>query len=99
MTLQELVDAYDRDHRHPLNRGLHLVGITLIASSLPLLLPAPPLAISAFVLGWGCQFVGHAIEGKRPSSSRDPRFMAAGAVWYAQRVSQLLGRGARTSAG
>jgi uncharacterized membrane protein YGL010W len=89
-TLDELLEAYDQDHRHPQNRMLHVVGITLIASSVPLVLVAPKLALGSFALGWTCQLVGHAIEGKKPSFSRDPRFMAVGAVWYVQRLRELV---------
>lgn len=88
-TLDELLAAYDQDHQHPLNRQLHVVGITLIASSVPLLLIAPKLALGSFALGWTCQFVGHAIEGKKPSFSRDPRFMAIGALWYVKELRSL----------
>jgi uncharacterized membrane protein YGL010W len=89
-TLDELLEAYDQDHRHPLNRNLHVVGITLIASSVPLVLVAPRLAIGSFALGWACQLLGHAIEGKKPSFSRSPVFMAVGAVWYVQRLRELV---------
>ena len=89
-TLDELLEAYDHDHSHPLNRRLHVVGITLIASSVPLVLVAPKLAVGAFALGWTCQLVGHAVEGKKPSFSRNPAFMAVGAVWYVQRLGELV---------
>ena len=89
-TLDELVDEYDRDHSHPLNRALHVVGITMIGSSVVLLLIAPPVGILLFASGWAAQFVGHAVEGKKPAFTRDPRFMAAGALWYGRRVSALL---------
>ena len=86
-TLDELVDEYDRDHSHPLNRALHLVGITLIGSSVVLVVMAPPLGILLFAAGWVLQFVGHAVEGKKPSFTRDPRFMAAGALWYRKHMT------------
>lgn len=87
MTFAELVDQYDRDHHHPANRALHLVGITLIGTATALLFAAQPgVALVLFAAGWAAQFLGHAIEGKRPSFTRDLRFMAAGAVWYARLV-------------
>jgi uncharacterized membrane protein YGL010W len=83
MTFAELVDQYDRDHHHPYNRALHVLGITLIATATGLLLAAQPgVALLLFAGGWAAQFIGHAIEGRRPSFTRDIRFMAAGAVWY-----------------
>ena len=89
-SLDELLEAYDQDHRHPLNRRLHIVGITLIASSVPLVLVAPKLALGSFALGFTCQLVGHAVEGKKPSFSQSPVFMAVGAVWYIRRLSELV---------
>src|SRR5689334_13249322 len=86
-TLDELVDEYDRDHRHPLNRALHLVGITLIGSSVVLLVIAPGAGALLFVSGWAAQLVGHRVEGKKPSFTRDLRFMAAGAVWYRRQMT------------
>ena len=92
MTLEGLLEAYDADHTHPLNRALHLVGITLIGGSVVLVFVIPPLGIVSFALGWACQFVGHAIEGKPPSFTRDPRYMFVGAVWYRERIKELLKR-------
>ena len=85
-TMDELVEEYDRDHSHPLNRALHVVGITLIGSSVVLLVIVPPLGVLLFVSGWVAQLVGHRVEGKKPSFTRDPRFMAAGAFWYRRQV-------------
>lgn len=86
MSWKELLEAYDRDHQHPYNRALHMVGITLIGSSVLLVWIIPPLGVSLFALGWAAQFLGHLCEGKPPSFTRDPRFMAAGALWYWERL-------------
>lgn len=90
-TLEDLLEQYDQDHQHPANRALHLVGITLIGASSVTVFVAPPLALGLFVAGWAAQFTGHAIEGKRPSFSRDLRFMAVGAVWYVRTLRDLFG--------
>ncbi len=90
--LEELIESYDRDHQHPANRALHIVGITLIGSAVVLIIVAPPLGIACFLAGWGAQFLGHAIEGKKPSFTRDRRFMAVGALWYGRRVRALFQR-------
>lgn len=90
--LQELLEAYDEDHQHPLNRALHVVGITLIGSSVATFVLVPPVSVGLFALGWAAQFAGHAIEGKRPSFTRDPRFMAVGALWYTREVRRLWSR-------
>lgn len=90
--LDELLEAYDRDHQHPVNRALHLVGITMIGSSTLLVWVIPPLGMALFGLGWLAQFVGHAIEGKKPSFTRDKRFMAVGALWYVKTLRGLFTR-------
>ncbi len=77
--LEHLLDEYDRDHQHPVNRALHLVGTTLIGSSVALAW-LPPVAVGAFVSGWAAQLIGHRIEGNKPSFTRQRRFMAVGAV-------------------
>lgn len=88
--LDELLEAYDQDHQHPLNRALHMLGITLIGSSVALLLFAPVAAGLLGVLGWAAQLLGHYIEGKPPSFTRDPRYMAVGAVWYWRQVTSFV---------
>ena len=94
--LQQLLQQYDDDHQHPHNRRLHLLGITLIGASSLTVWVVPPLGVTLFAAGWAAQLLGHRIEGKPPSFSRDPRFMAVGAVWYAREVRELA-RGTLTS--
>lgn len=84
--IDELLENYERDHQHPANRALHLVGITLIGSSAALLFIAPHASFVLGVLGWTAQFLGHYIEGKRPTFTRDIRYMAVGAVWYWRQI-------------
>ncbi len=96
--LDQLLEHYDADHQHPANRALHLVGITLIGSSVVLFFVFPPLGVLLFGLGWGAQFAGHAIEGKRPSFTRDPRFMAVGAVWYVKQIRSFFSRTPKSAA-
>jgi uncharacterized membrane protein YGL010W len=40
-----------------------------------------PVAIAVFVLAWIGQFVGHRIEGKKPSFVEDLRFLLVGPAW------------------
>lgn len=89
--LEELVETYDRDHRHPANRLLHFVGIPTITLGVALLLVAPVVGLGLIVLGFLLQFVGHAVEGKKPTFTQHPRYMAVGAVWYARQLAGLLG--------
>ncbi len=95
--IEELLESYEQDHQHPANRILHLVGITLIGTSVVLVFVIPPLGIAFFGLGWLAQFAGHAIEGKRPSFSRDPRLMPIGALWYVKQVRALFSSKAHIS--
>lgn len=92
LDLERALDEYDRDHSHPWNRALHLIGIPLITASIPAVFVSWPLAVGLFASGWGAQFAGHAIEGKKPSFTRDRRFMAVGAVWYLRTMRRLVVR-------
>lgn len=86
------VERYARSHQHPVNRWCHTFGIPMIAASLPLLAvstKAPRLRRPAAVLfgvGWGLQFVGHAVEGKPPEFLKDPRFLFVGLRWWAAKM-------------
>ncbi|HEY6877968.1 MAG TPA: Mpo1-like protein [Polyangiales bacterium] len=91
--LDRLLEEYERDHQHPVNRALHLLGITLIGSSVAWAW-LPPVALSAFSAGWAAQLLGHRIEGNRPSFTREPRLMAVGAVWYVRTLRRLAARAA-----
>jgi uncharacterized membrane protein YGL010W len=91
--IEELIENYKRDHQHPVNKALHMVGIPMIVTSLPLIFFVPPIGIALFVLGWILQFIGHAFEGKPPSFFRDPTFLLIGPTWYAKRIfAKLTGR-------
>jgi uncharacterized membrane protein YGL010W len=64
--------------------GIAIVFVALLAivqwlSELPWPLWATSLAI--FVLAWVGQFIGHAIEGKRPSFCKDVQFLLIGPLW------------------
>ena len=49
-----------------------------------------------FVLAWIGQFVGHAIEGKRPSFFKDIQFLMIGPLWLAADLYRRLGMRAAT---
>jgi uncharacterized membrane protein YGL010W len=44
------------------------------------------LAGGVFVLAWIAQFVGHGIEGKRPSFFTDLTYLLVGPLWVAAKV-------------
>jgi uncharacterized membrane protein YGL010W len=39
------------------------------------------VALAVFVLAWIGQFIGHLIEGKRPSFFEDLQFLLVGPAW------------------
>lgn len=48
-------------------------------------------AATVFVLAWAGQFIGHAVEGKRPSFFRDLQFLMIGPVWLLAWVYRRAG--------
>lgn len=55
--------------------------------------PAAPLwliCVSLFVLAWIGQFIGHAIEKKRPSFFKDLQFLLIGPLWLLSNVYRQL---------
>jgi uncharacterized membrane protein YGL010W len=56
-------------------------------------LPPPLWATSLviFVVAWIGQFVGHAIEGKRPSFFKDVQFLLIGPLWLLAALYRRLG--------
>ena len=55
--------------------------------------PVPLWSICAalFVLAWIGQFIGHAVEGKRPSFFKDLQFLLIGPLWLLADVYRRLG--------
>jgi uncharacterized membrane protein YGL010W len=49
------------------------------------------LAIVVFVLAWIAQFVGHKIEGKRPSFLTDMAYLLIGPAWLVAKIMRRLG--------
>lgn len=89
---QDWIDQYAESHRHPANRLCHTFGIPLVAASVALVpmcvwLPRLwPFAVGSFVIGWGFQLVGHALEGKPPEFTKDWRFLFVGLRWWFAKV-------------
>lgn len=65
--------------------GYTLASIALAWSVELLGLPLLQIAISLFVVLWVLQFVGHKIEGKKPSFFQDVQFLLIGPVWVFMR--------------
>ena len=63
-----------------------LTGTLVLAGSW--LLPA---AGAAFVFGWTAQFVGHRIEGRKPSTFEDLQFLLIAPAWLLADAYRRLG--------
>ncbi|EID4422412.1 DUF962 domain-containing protein [Vibrio vulnificus] len=77
-------------YRLSLSVFLMMLGYTLasiaLAWSVELLgLPLAEIAVGLFVVLWIFQFVGHKIEGKKPSFFEDLKFLLIGPVWVFMR--------------
>ncbi len=90
MTFHDYMRAYGEDHQNPINKMTHMVGIPLIVGSLPLIPIVPPVGLSMFGVGWTLQFVGHYFEGKKPSFTKDLKYLAIGPVWVAVEWAETL---------
>ena len=64
-----------------------LLGVDLLFSFNILL----EVSLSIFVIAWIGQFVGHMIEGKRPSFFEDMRFLLIGPLWVLTHLYTVLG--------
>jgi uncharacterized membrane protein YGL010W len=49
------------------------------------------VCVTLFVLAWIGQFIGHAIEGKRPSFFKDVQFLMIGPLWLLADLYRRLG--------
>ena len=74
--------AYYATLSMPMAAGMLAAGAAMLA--LLTLIPAKlvlPLAIAIFVVAWIGQFIGHKIEGKKPSFLDDLRFLLIGPLF------------------
>ncbi|MEO6172893.1 MAG: Mpo1-like protein, partial [Arenimonas sp.] len=49
------------------------------------------LAVAVFVVAWIVQFIGHKIEGKRPSFLTDMVYLLVGPMWTLRKLYYRLG--------
>ena len=68
---------------------LLLLALTHALTALPWPLWATSLVI--FVLAWIGQFIGHAVEGKRPSFFKDVQFLMIGPLWLLAAAYRRMG--------
>jgi uncharacterized membrane protein YGL010W len=74
--------------------GMLVVGSAMLAAAAALqALPVPLWASSlgVFVLAWVGQFIGHEIEGKKPSFFEDLQFLLIGPLWLLGFVYRRVG--------
>ena len=50
-------------HRHPFNFAIHLIGIPMAVTGVPLLFFYPWWGLGAIAVGYLLQYIGHAVEG------------------------------------
>lgn len=50
-------------------------------------------AVAVFVASWVAQFIGHEIEGKRPSFLTDLQYLLIGPLWLTSKLMRKLGVG------
>lgn len=68
----------------PLTLGMLVVGVAMYLGARSLAALPVPLWVSSlavFVLAWVGQFIGHRIEGKKPSFLEDVQFLLIGPLW------------------
>jgi uncharacterized membrane protein YGL010W len=91
-TLVDYLNEYRNAHQHPGTRLTHMVGIPMIAASLPLAALNPLMAGGLFVSGWALQFIGHYVfEHNDPQFFGDPVNLLIGLIWAALEWGELLG--------
>ena len=61
--------------------AVQLAACVLILALWPAALPLRPVALGLFIVAWIGQFVGHAIEGRRPKFLQDLTFLLIGPLW------------------
>ncbi|MFK8016746.1 MAG: DUF962 domain-containing protein [Gammaproteobacteria bacterium] len=78
----------------PLALGMVLLmmpAILLLHWASGLSVPLWVLSLGVFVLSWVGQFIGHVVEGKRPSFFKDVQFLMIGPIWLLGFVYRRLG--------
>ena len=87
---------YSDDHRNHANQRLHVICVPLILWSVIALLwtipsPASLFNDGVFVAAWIAQFVGHKLEGRKPSFLTDLTYLLIGPAWVLAKLYRKLG--------
>jgi len=92
--LQENMEYYRSQHTTTGCKISHLIGIPLIALSIPTLFCSPRRAAQLFGVGWAFQFIGHYVfEKNKPvlfSEARDPLTLVSALVFCADGWARVL---------
>jgi uncharacterized membrane protein YGL010W len=78
----------------PLALGMLLVmlpALALLTWASGLSTPLWMLSLGVFIVAWIGQFIGHMIEGKRPSFFKDVQFLMIGPIWLLGFIYRRLG--------
>jgi uncharacterized membrane protein YGL010W len=79
----------------PLAAGMLLFSIVVVAAILAYerfgFTPVWQAALAAFVVAWIGQFIGHSVEGKKPSFLKDLQFLLIGPIWLLAALYRKLG--------
>jgi uncharacterized membrane protein YGL010W len=79
----------------PLAPGMAVISGSMLAAihQLELAFPFPPWTLFAgiFVVAWIGQFIGHEVEGKKPSFFKDVQFLLIGPAWLLADLYRHLG--------
>jgi uncharacterized membrane protein YGL010W len=68
-----------------------MLGVVAILAALPIPLWISSLVI--FVVAWIFQFIGHKLEGKKPSFFQDLQFLLIGPMWLLAAIYRRIGIG------
>ena len=84
---------YLGEHRHPLNRATHFIGIPLliVTAVCGLVTLDWRLFVGGQVVGWTFQLLGHRIEGNRPAFLKRPISFAMGPLMVLVELASLAG--------
>ncbi|MEP7183748.1 MAG: Mpo1-like protein [Betaproteobacteria bacterium] len=77
----------------PLALGMLVVTAVMVWPLTALKANTLTVALAVFVLAWIGQFIGHRIEGKKPSFVEDVRFLLVGPAWLLGFLYRRLGIG------
>lgn len=69
------------------------IGGVFVLKSLAVIvsLSLPQVSLAVFILAWIGQFIGHKIEGKKPSFLEDIQFLMIGPLWLLGFIYRRLG--------